>query len=229
MGRTAEDLTGQRFGRIVVESRDFSNKKAAFWICKCDCGNSATVQSTHLRNGSTKSCGCLHAENAIKSNWSTHGCSRTRLYEEWSRMKGRCRNKQNPRYPNYGGRGICVCPEWESSFEAFRDWALANGYRDDLTIERKDVNGNYCPENCCWATQKEQQNNRRNNHYITHQGKTQTIKQWAEETGFSDMAIYSRINKLGWSPERALTEPINNPKRAKSNSPSGTLVPKGCG
>lgn len=227
--RKAMDLTGQRFGRLVAEKRDYSYTKAAYWVCVCDCGNKKTVQSCHLRSGAIKSCGCLHMENALKSNWSTHGGYKTRLYAEWTGMKGRCHNKKNKRYPDYGGRGIEVCPEWRDSFEAFRDWALANGYRDDLTIERKDVNGNYCPENCCWATQKEQQNNRRNNHYITHQGKTQTIKQWAEETGISDMTIYARINKLGWSTERALTEPTNNQKEAKLNTPPGTVVPNGCG
>ena len=205
--KRAVDLTGLRFGRLVVKRRDYSYTKAAYWVCSCDCGNETTVQSCHLRSGATQSCGCLHMENALKSNWSTHGGSRTRLYAEWANMKKRCYNKKNPRYPDYGGRGVMVCDEWRDSFEYFRCWALANGYRDDLTIERKDVNGNYCPENCCWATQKEQQNNRRNNHYITYQGKTQTIKQWSEETGISDATIYSRINKLGWSAERALTEP----------------------
>ena len=207
------DLTGQRFGRLTVIRRDESRKKAAYWLCRCDCGKEKVVQGCHLRSGATVSCGCLHMENAFKSNWSTHGGSGTRLYAEWIGMKGRCCNKRNKRYPDYGGRGIKVCSEWLDSFEAFREWALANGYQDDLTIERKDVNGDYCPENCCWATQKEQQNNRRNNHYLTYQGRRQTIKQWAEETGINEVAIYSRINKLGWPPERALTEPINNPKK----------------
>jgi len=213
MSKPMIDLTGQRFGRLSVIRRDDSRKNAAYWLCRCDCGNEKVVQGCHLRSGATVSCGCLHMENAYKSNWSTHGCYKTRLYTEWISMKGRCTNKKNHRYPDYGGRGIKVCPEWLDSFEAFRDWALANGYRDDLTIERKDVNGDYCPSNCCWVTQKVQQNNRRNNHYLTHQGRTQTIKQWAEETGINEVAIYSRINKLGWSPERALTEPINNPKQ----------------
>ena len=211
--KRAVDLTGKRFGRLVVVERDFSYKKAAYWRCRCDCGNETTVQSVHLRSGATQSCGCLHMENAFKSNWSSHGGYKTRLYAEWTGMKGRCYNMKNHRYPDYGGRGIKVCPEWRNSFVSFRDWALANGYQDDLTIERKDVNGDYCPENCCWATQKEQQNNRRNNHYIIYQGRRQTIKQWAEETRINEAAIYSRVNKLGWPPERALTEPINNPKK----------------
>lgn len=213
MGKKAEDLTGQRFGRLTVIRRDDSRKKAAYWLCVCDCGNEKVVQSCHLRSGATVSCGCLHMENAFKSNWSTHGGSGTRLYAEWIGMKGRCCNKRNKRYPDYGGRGIKVCSEWLDSFEAFREWALANGYQDDLTIERKDVNGDYCPENCCWATQKEQQNNRRNNHLLTYKGKTQTLTQWAAETGINEMALRSRINKLHWSTERALTEPINNPKK----------------
>lgn len=213
MAKPMIDLTGQRFGRLFVIRRDDSRKKAAYWLCRCDCGNEKVVQGCHLRSGATVSCGCFHMENAFKSNWSTHGAYKTRLYTEWISMKGRCHNKNNRRYSNYGGRGIKVCPEWRDSFEAFRDWALANGYQDDLTIERKDVNGDYCPENCCWATQKEQQNNRRNNHLLTYNGRTQTLTQWAAETGINEMALSARINKLHWSTERALTEPINNPKK----------------
>ena len=207
--KKAVDLTGLRFGRLVVKERDWSKKKAAYWFCLCDCGNTATVQATHLRSGATQSCGCLHDESSRKTTWKTHGAYKTRIYQTWLGMKGRCYNERNSRYPNYGGRGITVCEEWRDSFEAFRDWAMANGYRDDLTIERKDVNGDYCPENCCWATQKEQQNNRSNNLMLTHNGKTQTITQWAKETGINEMALRSRIKKLNWTPERALNEPLH--------------------
>lgn len=204
--KKASDLTGQRFGRLVVLKRDLSYKKAAYWICRCDCGNEATVQSCHLRSGATKSCGCLHMENAYKTTWEKHGDYKTRLYHIWIAMKGRCFNKKNKRY---GGRGITVCPEWSESFEAFRDWALANGYRDNLTLDRKDNDGNYEPSNCRWATQKEQQNNRSNNIMLTYNEKTQTITQWAEELGMNIEMLYGRINKLGWSAERALSEPPN--------------------
>lgn len=207
--KKALDLTGQRFGRLVVEARDLSYKKAAYWICKCDCGGSTTVQSTHLRSGATQSCGCLNSEN-VRKRRTSHGSSRSKLYRTWCSMKDRCYREKNKHYENYGGRGITVCQEWKESFEAFETWAMANGYRDDLTIERIDVNGNYEPSNCKWATNKEQQNNRRNNHFLTYDGKTQTIAQWAEETGLDWMVIYDRFRN-GWPVERILTEPLNNP------------------
>ena len=209
--KRATDLTGQRFGRLVVQERDFSYKKAAYWICLCDCGNHATVQSCHLRSGATQSCGCLNKEN-VRERKTVHGGSYSRLYRTWSSMKGRCYNPNDPNYKDYGGRGITICDEWRDSFEAFRDWALTNGYRDDLTIERLNVNGNYEPSNCTWLTNKEQQNNKRNNHLLSYNGKTQTISQWSEETGLDWMVIYDRIRN-GWPIERILTEPLNNPNK----------------
>lgn len=126
-------------------------------------------------------------------------------------MKDRCYNENNKKYRNYGGRGIVVCDEWKDDFGVFQEWALQNGYNDELSIDRIDANGPYRPDNCQWATQKEQQNNRTNNHLLTYNGKTQTLTQWAAETGINEMALSSRINKLNWSTERALTELINNP------------------
>lgn len=205
--KKAEDLTGCRFGRLVVERRDQTHKKAAYWICRCDCGNRTTVQACHLRSGATKSCGCLHYENGKRTTWKIHGASGSRLYKKWQSMKQRCLNPNNSRYSDWGGRGITVCDEW-LKFEPFQDWALANGYRDDLTIDRIDNNGPYAPSNCRWATRAEQGNNRRNNVMLTHNGKTQTVAQWAEETGMSEMALRSRIKKLKWTADRALTEPI---------------------
>ena len=213
--RRAEDLTGQRFGRLVAIRRDFTRRNAAYWICRCDCGKEATVQACHLRSGATKSCGCYHDESARISRPITHGESNTKLFKKWQSMKNRCYCKTSSRYENYGGRGIKVCDEWISSFEPFRDWALANGYRDDLTIDRIDVNGNYEPSNCRWITNKEQQNNRTSNLFLTFNGKTQTLTQWAEETGINEMALRSRIKKLKWPTERALTEPVHAIKTTK--------------
>lgn len=127
-----------------------------------------------------------------------------RLYGIWTGIKGRTQNHNNKCYKNYGGRGITVCDEWENSYEAFRDWALANGYQDDLTIDRIDNDGNYCPENCRWVDRITQNNNRRSNHFITHNGETKTITQWARETGLNSQIISGRL-KLGWSIEDALS------------------------
>ena len=207
------DLTGKRFGRLSVIERDPTETRHGKWLCVCDCGNSCSVYSTNLRRGTTVSCGCKKSERISILNKS-HGMSKKRLYYEWTRMRSRCNNPENQDFSLYGGRGITVCPEWSDSFEAFRDWAISNGYRDDLTIDRKDNDGPYSPENCRWATQKEQQNNKRNNSYITFNGRTQTMKQWADEIGIDNATLWRRL-KTGWSIERALTEPVHKEKRKK--------------
>lgn len=143
-----------------------------------------------------------------------------RLWEIWRHMRERCDSPYHKSYADYGGRGISVCDEWEQSFEAFAEWAYANGYDDDApfmqcTIDRIDLNGNYEPSNCRWATMKEQCNNRRNNRVLTHNGKSQTLIAWSEETKIPYSTLWRRINK-GWSVERALTTPI---KRQRNNRP----------
>lgn len=128
-------------------------------------------------------------------------------------MKDRCYREGSSAYEHYGGRGISVCNEWQHSFEAFRDWALANGYRDDLTIDRKDVNGDYCPENCRWATLKEQGNNKRYNHLVEYKGETHTLSEWSEITGIQCGTLYYRLKV--WSVEDALTKPVERRDHAE--------------
>ena len=173
------------------------------WLCNCDCGNTTVVSANKLIGCKTKSCGCLKKETAKPPVIVKHGMSYSRLYQVWKDMKGRCYRKTSCCYHTHGGRGITVCDEW-LSFVPFRKWALSNGYSDELTLDRIDNNGNYEPSNCRWATMKEQGNNRRTNHVLTHNGETHTMKEWSEITGIKYYTLVARINTLGWSIEKTL-------------------------
>lgn len=202
------DLTGQRFGRLTVLNRapDFGSgrKRVTMWRCQCDCGKTIDVRAHALRNGHTRSCGCLVPESHVR----THGDSSSRLHRIWSAMKQRCKNPKSSAFDCYGGRGIRVCPEWDESYESFQVWAIANGYRDDLTIDRIDVNGNYCPENCRWVDMPTQSNNRRSSARLEYNGESHTIREWAEITGISDGTIRTRIYTRKWPVEKALSTPV---------------------
>ena len=146
------DLTGQRFGRLVVLRRAENIGRQTAWLCKCDCGNEKTVPMWNLRSGQTISCGCYADEVRVANGKAgqTHGLSYSRLYTIWIGMKQRCYYPKHKHFKRYGERGIKVCDEWKDSFETFHDWAMANGYADNLTIDRENVNGDYCPANCRW-------------------------------------------------------------------------------
>lgn len=207
-----KNLCGQKFGRLTVVSRGDnhilpSGQSQTMWNCVCDCGNTTKVNTGNLKSGRIVSCGCYNQEIKSTRNHKTHGYGGTRLYNTWNKMKARCSLKSNPSYHRYGGRGIKVCKEWEDSFENFKNWALQSGYNDTLTIDRIDVNGDYEPTNCRWATIKVQENNRTDNIVVEYEGKSQTLAEWAEEYGFKYTTFYRRIER-GWDFEDALTIPV---------------------
>lgn len=205
------DLTGERFGRLKVLYRVGTKNDHATWQCVCDCGNTKEIRSGDMVNGRSTSCGCLRKEMVAEITKS-HEMAGTRLYAIWALMKQRCTCEYATDYKRYGGRGITVCREWMEGFEAFKDWALANGYTDNLTIDRIDVNGNYEPANCRWVDVKTQNNNRRSNRILEFRGEKHNVTEWSEITGIPRSAINNRL-RYGWTVERALTEKPRNNKR----------------
>ncbi len=210
------DLTGQKFVRLVVIEQAGKDKQGRYkWLCECDCGNKIVTNGYYLRCGDTKSCGCLNIEKIIQRS-TKHG-HKTRektseIYEAWSGMIQRCTNPNNKQWKDYGGRGIIVCKRWldENGFVHFLEdmGERPLGY----TLERRNNNKGYDKENCEWATQKQQQRNKRNNRPITCFGKTQCLSAWAEEYNIPYGTLLARIDRLGWSAEKALTVPVKKRK-----------------
>ena len=204
---------GTRFGKLTVIREDGRSKNGCvIWLCRCDCGNEYRTTSTYLRRGYSTSCGCETKSKQIESH-KTHGMSDSRLFKTWINMKNRCENPNTREYHNYGGRGIKVCDEWKHNFVSFYNWSIESGYIFDAkfgecTLDRIDVDGDYCPENCRWITNKEQQNNKRNNRFLLYRGSKKTMAEWSEITGISASTIKSRIER-GWSVEEALETPVN--------------------
>ena len=211
------DLTAKKFGRLtVIKKAGTAKDRHIMWECRCDCGEIAIVISKSLKNGDTQSCGCLLKELIAKGGGAyKHGKTPTkdkpnRIYGIWAGMLNRCNNPNNKNYAHYGGRGISVCDEW-CDYEIFHNWALANGYSDDLTIDRINVNDGYSPHNCRWATSKEQNSNKRSCRFLTHKGETHTISEWANIAGIAKWTLLYRL-KAGWDIAKALEQPVNNRK-----------------
>lgn len=194
------DITGRRFGRLVVKGFDAYRDQKACWWCICDCGNWWNGQGRSLQAGNTTSCGCYKLD-AVRAPL-THGKTGTPEHEAWTGMKGRCNNPNNSEYPRYGGRGIKVCKRWMDAFENFfADMGERPG--SGYSIERRDNNGNYEPSNCKWATRIEQANNRRTSRFITFRGRRQTLTQWCRELGLKFDLSRHRLN-AGWSTQKVL-------------------------
>ena len=210
----------QKIARLLL-IRYIPARNGRKWECLCDCGNKIIVKESHLREGSVKSCGCLKKEYAKKGNI-VHGLSKTRLHRIYRGMIDRCTAHKHIHYKNYGGRGISICKEWlgEKGFINFYDWAMKNGYMDNLSIDRIDNSGNYCPENCKWSTSLQQQNNTRINHKIEYNGEKLTLSQIARKYNFNVSTLYNRIKK--WKDIKKVIEtPIHKEKQRKNKKESG--------
>lgn len=195
-----KDLTGQRFGKLVAIRISGSVKDNLVWECSCDCGGRTTSQTRHLVRGKKKSCGCLGIGRPTE-----HGMRGHPVFTSWKGMKRRCLKPNDEKYPMYGGRGITVCERW-MKFKNFKEDMFISWFEGG-SIERIDNNGNYCPENCRWATNKEQSSNRRSNVMIQYQGQEMTMLQWCEKLGLKYGKIRQRLRIRKWSVERAFTEP----------------------
>ena len=195
------DLISKKFGKLTVIKKAKNKGKYTQWLCQCECGNYKIARTLDLRRGHTKSCGCLkHLQYNFK-----HGKSDTRLYRIYKHMISRCYNPNNTAYKHYGGRGIKVCNHWKRSLEFFIQWALANGYKDNLTLERINVNGDYTPENCKWIPQSEQLKNTRRTILITYNNETLCLTDWAKKINIHRATLDYRIKK--WGVEKAFTTP----------------------
>lgn len=202
------DLTGQKFGRLTVIKRtdEIATNKSAKWHCVCDCGNECIKSSTSLRKFPKSSCGCWKAEITSKL-FKKYDIKNRKLYEIWKGIKARCFNINSKDYHNYGGRGITLCNEWRD-YNVFQKWAIEHGYIEGLTIERIDVNGNYCKENCCWIENKFQAQNTRKVRRFIYKDKVYTIRQLSEKFNVNYYALKARLTQYGWDIERAINEPV---------------------
>ena len=196
-----EDLVGKKFGRYIVVERMSNRGRALMWLCECDCGNRREVQGGNLRNGHSLSCGCLSREMTSKRT-KKHGKRNTKEYGIWNAMKNRCYNGNVHNYSRYGGRGIKVCERWKNSFENFYA-DMGKRPSNKYSIDRIDNDGDYCPENCRWATASEQQRNKRNNRIVEYKGKKHTLVEICERFNREYSKVHARLSK-GCSVEDAL-------------------------
>jgi len=196
MGRF-NDIAGERYGKLLAlhPTEERTRGGGVIWMFRCDCGSEKAIPANSVRSGRINSCGCVARK---------HGKTKTRLYNIWVDMRQRCTNQSHPQFYLWGGRGISVCSEWQS-FDSFYKWAIANGYNDKLSIDRKNSDGNYEPTNCRWATAKEQANNTRSNRYVTINGEQKRLVEWCKHYGISTSTAYRRIREFGLPVEEAIT------------------------
>lgn len=211
-----KDISKKKFGRLTAiklsHKMKAKNGSKYFWLFRCDCGKEKVINKYNVTAGIVKSCGCLQKEESSKSakiRFKKHGNSNSRLYRIYQAFLRRCNYNKDINYKNYGGRGIRVCDKWlgTEGYNNFKEWALKNGYKDDLTIDRIDSDGWYCPENCRWATKKQQGRNTRTNHNIFWNNESHCISEWAEILGINPRTLRSRIGR-GWDLDDIFKKPI---------------------
>lgn len=192
------DISGRKFGKLyVMKKTNEKNKSGDYkYKCQCDCGEIVLVVGSNLKNGHSKSCGCVRRRIS-----KGYRMKNIRLYSIYCNMKQRCYNKNTRQYKNYGGRGIKVCDEWLNNYTSFYNWAINNGYKDNLTIDRINVNGNYEPTNCRWATNEEQKYNKTTSRYITYKEETHCLAEWAKILKMTPQKLRYRVNN--WDIKRA--------------------------
>lgn len=198
------DITNKRYGKLVAIEKIFIDKKRSYWLCKCDCGNEKIIQFGSLNSGDTRSCGCLQRA-ALRAANVSHGLSSTRQYRIWLGVKSRCKSN-----PSYIGKNIIVCEEWKNNFKKFYDWSIANGYKENLHIDRINNNGNYEPGNCRWVTQKQNNRNKGNHRIVEIYGEklilVEAVEKYAPHLTYHK--VKDRLNTLEWNIYKALDLPI---------------------
>ena len=205
------DHSGEKFGEWTIIKKIDTEK----YLAKCSCGTEKIVFYNNLKRGLSTNCGCIQNEKCRK-RMTTHGKSKSKIYMVWAGMKRRCYNPNQKSYPDYGGRGIKMCDDWKENFESFYKWSMENGYIEgEVEIDRIDVNGNYCPENCRWADAKTQGQNKRNNIVVEINGETHILSEWCRILGVKRNTVKSRISQQGLTPYEALTIPFIKGNRKK--------------
>ena len=212
------NIVGKTFGRLRVDKRiEGMTNKRVYYECRCECGNEVIVRGESLNSGHTSSCGCLQ-KDIVKQLKSSHGLCGTPLYICWASMIQRCCNPNHKNYNNYGGRGIAVCDEWRNDFASFHNWASKNGYDHGLQLDRENNNKGYCGSNCRFVSRAVNNRNKRDNRIVTYNGESKSLVQHCEKLNLYYEVVSNRLNRNGWSIDKALGTPTNEPYNYKRPS-----------